>query len=411
MEIKRKKEQGFEVLILDGRLDAYWSDHLDIELTKCIRDGIYKLRIDMSAVSYISSAGIRVLLQSYKKLNKINGVFNLVNISKNVETVLKLSGIEALLKPIETEVPSDITPASEIRKFETQQAIFEIFTEDKTKKLACELTGNFDLLLNNNFNSDTNDSIEISQNTYALGIGAFGDGFKDCKGRYGEFLALRGAVSYLPTDGTNVADFQLAHGSYLPKINTLYGASCRGEFESMSRFETIKDKGSVYLSNLIEAGFEISGHETIGIAIIAESAGIVGANLIKSPVLATSDNNIFSFPNIQECISFTSEKSYIGSLAVIFGIASKNQTGELSTFLRPIGNDFSGHFHAMVFSYEPLMKGKLDLNETIKNLFERQSLQTVIHLLIDDREIVGAGESEFIRGGLWISPLQSISKV
>ena len=57
------------------------------------------------------------------------------------------------------------------------------------------------------------------------------------------------------------------------------------------------------------------------------------------------------------------------------------------------------------------MKGKLDLNETIKNLFERQSLQTVIHLLCDDREIVGAGESEFIRGGLWISPLQSISKV
>ncbi|MCH7927080.1 MAG: STAS domain-containing protein [Candidatus Dadabacteria bacterium] len=188
MEIKRKREQGFEVLILDGRLDAYWSDHLESELTKCIRDGIYKLRIDMSAVSYLSSAGIRVLLQSYKKLNKINGDFNLVNISKNVEIVLKLSGIEALLRPIETEVSSDMTPASEIRKFETQQVIFEIFTEDKTKKLTCELTGNFDLLLNNNFNSDTNDSIEISQNTYALGIGAFGDGFKDCKGRYGEFL-------------------------------------------------------------------------------------------------------------------------------------------------------------------------------------------------------------------------------
>jgi len=56
MEIKRKREQGFEVLILDGRLDAYWSDHLESELTKCIRDGIYKLRIDMSAVSYLNSA-------------------------------------------------------------------------------------------------------------------------------------------------------------------------------------------------------------------------------------------------------------------------------------------------------------------------------------------------------------------
>ncbi|NIT12744.1 MAG: hypothetical protein GTN99_00395 [Candidatus Dadabacteria bacterium] len=56
------------------------------------------------------------------------------------------------------------------------------------------------------------------------------------------------------------------------------------------------------------------------------------------------------------------------------------------------------------------MKGKLDLNETVNNLFERQSVQSVIHLLSDNRDIVGAGESEFIRGGLWISGIESVSK-
>jgi anti-anti-sigma factor len=412
MEIKRKKEQGFELLVLEGRLDAYWSDHLESELAKCIRDGIYKLRLDMSAVSYLSSAGIRVLLQSYKKLSKINGEFNLVNISENVHSVLKLSGIESLLKPLETKTPSQVTAESEIRKLETEQAAFEIYASDNTKKLACELIGNADLLLNNKLNSDTAHTIEISNDCYALGIGAFGEGYDDCKGRYGEFLALGGGVSYLPTDGTNVPDYQLAYDSFLPKINTLYSASCRGEFAYMSRFETKKDNGPISFSDLIEAGFEISGQQAIGIAAVAESAGIVGANLIKSPVLENTEDSIFSFPNIQDCISFTSEKSYIGSLVAIFGIASKQQTGELNAFLRPLGNgNLFGHFHAMVFSYEPLMKGKLDLNETIKNLFERQALQTVIHLLSDDREIVGAGESELLRGGLWISPLQSNSKV
>ena len=411
MEITRKKEQGFEVLFLKGRLDAYWSDHLESELSKCIRDGIYQLRLDMSEVSYLSSAGIRVLLQSYKKLGKINGEFNLVNISQNVQSVLKLSGIESLLKPIDTKTPSEVTAESEIKKFETEQAIFEIFTEDKTKKLTCELTGNAEILLNKS-TSDKCDSIEISNDCYSLGIGAFGEGYEDCKARFGEFLALGGAVTYLPTDGANVPDFQLASGSYLPSIKTLYSLTCRGEFETMARFETKKDKGSVCLSDLIEAGFEISGQDSIGIAVVAESAGLVGANLIKSPVLENSDNTIFSFPDIQDCISFTSEKSYIGSLTAIFGIASKRETGDLNKFLRPMDSgSIFGHFHAMVFSYEPFKKGKLDLNETIKKLFDRQSLQTVIHLLSDDREIVGAGESEFIRGGMWISPIKSISRV
>lgn len=408
MEIKRKNEQGFEVLVLEGRLDAYWSDHLDSELSKCIRDGIYKLRLDMSAVNYLSSAGIRVLIKSYKDLNKINGEFYLVNISENVQSVLKLSGIESLLKPIGTKTPSEADAESEIRTFETGQARFEIFAGDKTKKLVYELKGNAEILSNDKTSSDVKHSFDISEDCYGLGIGAFGEGYEDCKNRFGEFLALGGAVSYLPTDGTNVADFQLAHRSYMPNIKTLYGLACRGGFGIMSRFETNKDKGPVCFSDLIEAGFEISGQQTVGIAAVAESAGIVGANLIKSPVLDNSEKDIFTFPDIQDCISFTSEKSYIGSMAVIFGVASKKHSADLSVFLRPAANaKYSGHFHAMVFTYEPLIKGRLDLNETVKNLFERQSLQTVIHLLTDDREIVGAGESEFIRGGLWISVLQT----
>lgn len=406
MEIKRIKEKDFEVLMLDGRLDAYWADHLDSELSKAIREGIYKIRLDMSSVSYISSAGIRVLLQSYKQLKKINGEFDLVNISENVQSVLKLSGIDTLLKPSVSAQKPVHDKTSEIEKYQSDHASFDIHENDTNKHMDFKLIGDAGLLKSTNKGTFNTTSLKIPPDCYALGLGAFGDGYDDCRSRYGEFIALGGAVCYLPTDGSNVPDFHIASGSYVPDITTLYGIECRGGFQLMVRFETSGETGPVGLSSLVEAAFNISGGSSVAIAAIAETSGIVGANLIKSPVADDGVDSVLEFPHIQDCISFTSEKSYIGSLAVLFGVASKNKSGGLEAFLHPLGqNGNYVHFHSMIFSYEPLMKGSLNLGETVNGLFERQSLQTVIHLLTDDRGIIGAGESEFLRGGLWISSL------
>ncbi|NIV43167.1 MAG: anti-sigma factor antagonist [Candidatus Dadabacteria bacterium] len=407
MEISRKQQDGFELLVLDGRLDAYWADHLESEISGCIREGHYKIMLDMSSVSYLSSAGIRVLLQSYKKLNQINGLLILVNISNSVKSVLELSGVHTLLKPTNLKDTPRQEAEPKVRRLQTEQAHYEIFSESNSNKLTCEVSGSTDFIRNNKINPDTDLSLEISDDCYSLGIGAFGDNYEDCKNRFGEYLAVAGGVTYLPTDGTNVPDSQNTTGNYLPQINTLYSLTCKGDFAYMARFETTKDRNSVALSDLIEGGFNISEQDTIAVAVVAESAGIVGANLIKSPVLRKS-TDIFSFPDIQNCISFTSEKSYIGSLAVLFGIATKEEPSDkMGSLLRPIGDgNVYGHFHAMIFSYEPLIKGKLDLQQTVKHLFERQSVQSVVHLLSDNREIVGAGQSEFIRGGLWVGPIK-----
>jgi hypothetical protein len=43
----------------------------------------------------------------------------------------------------------------------------------------------------------------------------------------------------------------------------------------------------------------------------------------------------------------------------------------------------------------------------VKTLFEGENLQSVMHLVSDDREISGAGESEFVRGACWFSPIKN----
>ncbi len=45
------------------------------------------------------------------------------------------------------------------------------------------------------------------------------------------------------------------------------------------------------------------------------------------------------------------------------------------------------------------------MEETISSLFEDDKLESVLHLLNDQREAVGIGESEFLQGVCWIGKL------
>src|SRR5262249_49300684 len=69
------------------------------------------------------------------------------------------------------------------------------------------------------------------------------------------------------------------------------------------------------------------------------------------------------------------------------------------------GVPLAGHFHAAAFSYRPLQRGPIELNASIKPLFEGQALEGILHLLTDDRAISGAGASEFVRGASLLWPI------
>ena len=140
------------------------------------------------------------------------------------------------------------------------------------------------------------------------------------------------------------------------------------------------------------------------------AAGLWGAGRGRSPALAASEKALFTHPQIREWLSFTPERAYARSLALVVGVATRAAQPGLEPLLRPMGSGPwpSGHFHAAAFSYRPLQKGLIDLRATVSTLFEAETLQGVLHLLNDDREIVGAGESEFVRGACWIGPLTDV---
>ncbi len=203
-------------------------------------------------------------------------------------------------------------------------------------------------------------------------------------------------------------DFQVTEGQLVPEVNVLYGLTATGGFSRLLRFEAAAgERGVIALADLIEAALEDLRTSAAGFVIVAESANLVGATLRQSPILAQGQSPL-SFPAIRDWLSFTTERSDERSLALIVGFAQREPLADSSAFLRPIGpgTNAYGHFHAAVFPYRPLPKGNISLRETINGLLATESARTVMHLLADEREFEGVGQTNLMRGACWVGPLR-----
>ena len=69
MTITKTKEGSKLIVVVEGRLDTTTAPRLEGELRTEV-DGITELSFDLSALEYISSAGLRVLLSAQKVMNR-----------------------------------------------------------------------------------------------------------------------------------------------------------------------------------------------------------------------------------------------------------------------------------------------------------------------------------------------------
>jgi anti-anti-sigma factor len=415
-------------LKIEGRVDGYWSDHLAAAVDQEIRQGSHHIQLDLSQVAFLSSAGIGTLVRLYKDLKSIQGSFAVSNCSGIVLKVLELSKLVDLLvakpapEPLSGKISGNFVAeariAESIRQVERSGTVYEVYPLTPDAKLDCRRLGDATPLGRSGFAEEHCRVMQFSDSAFAIGLGALGENFTDCQGRFGEFIAAGGVVAYLPTDGTNVPDFLLAGGTALPEVQVCYGIACQGAnpqpFGSLIRFEA-KSSAPVALSILLEACLDLSDAQQLGVVMIAESAGLIGAALRRPPVLAASESNVFEFPRIRDWLSFTAERAYTKSVVLAAGVAVRRSAGALEPVIRPLSSasspemQIAGHFHAAAFSYRPIQRGQIDLKSSIKGLFEGQTLEGILHLLTDDRALSGSGQTELVRGACWIAPISRIT--
>lgn len=85
------------VLHLDGRIDAATSSILEKKIQTLLDENKVRLLLDFTDVDYLSSAGMRVLLASLKKIKAKHGVFALFSLSDDVNEIIRLAGFDKIL--------------------------------------------------------------------------------------------------------------------------------------------------------------------------------------------------------------------------------------------------------------------------------------------------------------------------
>ena len=93
MEIKFTKNEGSLNVALEGRLDTTTAPALD-EFLRNNLAGVDAVELDCEKLSYISSAGLRVLLSTHKKMM---GAFTLTHVDELVMEVFEITGFVDIL--------------------------------------------------------------------------------------------------------------------------------------------------------------------------------------------------------------------------------------------------------------------------------------------------------------------------
>ncbi len=95
MDIKKIKDGAALTIELEGRLDTISAPQLEAELKKEI-SGVENLVFDFLNLSYLSSAGLRVLLSAQKVMNR-QGEMKIKNVNSTIMEIFEVTGFSEIL--------------------------------------------------------------------------------------------------------------------------------------------------------------------------------------------------------------------------------------------------------------------------------------------------------------------------
>ena len=105
--IYMEDRDGISVLNVEGRIDASNSGQIHERIMDEIERGCYKIVVNFAGVSYISSAGLRVLIYASKAVAKNSGAFSICSVNDNIDKIFQVSGL-ACLFDIQKDVAASI---------------------------------------------------------------------------------------------------------------------------------------------------------------------------------------------------------------------------------------------------------------------------------------------------------------
>jgi len=95
MKITKNQNGNTLTVALEGRLDTSTAPELESALKDSLGN-VTELTIDMAALDYLSSAGLRVLLGAQKTMNK-QGSMKVANVNDTIMEIFEVTGFVDIL--------------------------------------------------------------------------------------------------------------------------------------------------------------------------------------------------------------------------------------------------------------------------------------------------------------------------
>lgn len=96
MVISHTTQDEKDILTPQGRIDTLTSPELEAAIQPLLAKENIQLTIDFQGVSYISSAGLRVIVKAAQTAKAKGGEVGLMHLNESVAQVLEITGFQSL---------------------------------------------------------------------------------------------------------------------------------------------------------------------------------------------------------------------------------------------------------------------------------------------------------------------------
>jgi anti-anti-sigma factor len=372
---------------MSGRLDSLTAAEAQGALEELVAAGQRSLVVDLVELTYVSSAGLRVFLVVQKLLRKVGGRVIIFQAPEAVRQIFELSGF---LKFFELASGQEelaalrqgegAGPAS--RRLRVDGLDLELI-ERPGPPARLMTYGSQDKLGRAAYAEADMRAVPAGQHVFGIGLGCFGDSFEDCRGFFGEALIIDGSLFYQPAVPRAGVDFVLnLQARQGVDYKFLHAVTFNSPFQALVAFDS--PGGPVDLHRLVAALHQVLPAPALGLALLAESRGLWGMSLKRSPVSENQPEQgreIFHPDLFQKWITFPVEPADVGHIFVGVGLAVAARGGAPAGVLPWLPVDADFHMHASVFGKGPLGKRPEQLPGELTRVISEMEALKVQHLL------------------------------
>jgi anti-anti-sigma factor len=98
MQIQEERQGNVHIVTIDDHLDTSTATLFETRLLGLIDAGARRILLDCAALSYVNSAGLKVLLMASKKLEPVKGDLVICSLSQNVHMIFEMIGFTRIMK-------------------------------------------------------------------------------------------------------------------------------------------------------------------------------------------------------------------------------------------------------------------------------------------------------------------------